>query len=72
MDFLCDNGAIRLAGGESKNEGRVEICFNNQFGTICDDEWDNSDAAVVCYQLGFGREGSYKTIKTPSVRVQAC
>ena len=67
VDFLCDNGAIRLAGGESKNEGRVEICFNNQFGTICDDEWDNSDAAVVCYQLGFGREGIATRQSKPQV-----
>ena len=44
-------------GGELANEGRVEICFDNQFGTVCDDGWGNSDAAVVCAQLGFSREG---------------
>ncbi len=42
--------------GDTWNEGRVEICFNNQFGTICDDQWDNDDAMVVCGQLGFSRE----------------
>lgn len=54
-DFTCPTGAIRLAGGQEPNEGRVEICVNNQYGTICDDSWDDRDAAVVCAQLGFSR-----------------
>ena len=58
LGFQCDDGEVRLVDGETENEGRVEICFNNQFGTICDDSWGNEDAAVVCYQQGFGREGN--------------
>ena len=50
---------MRVVGGERDNEGRVEICFNNQFGTVCDDSWDNVDASVVCTQLGFASEGMY-------------
>ena len=50
----CNEGALKLAGGSTNNEGRVEICSNGIWGTICDaNKWDSRDATVVCKQLGY-------------------
>ncbi len=48
---------MRLVGGADQYEGRVEICFNEVWGTICDDLWSPPDANVVCRQLGYSANG---------------
>ena len=54
----CTHGELRLVGGAVAHlEGRVEICINNAWGTVCDNKFSSEDAQVVCRQLHLPTEG---------------
>lgn len=56
---MCENGDVRLMNGSqsSVGSGRVEVCINNSYGSVCDDRWDERDARVVCMQLDMETSG---------------
>ena len=57
----CTQGDIRLQGGTATS-GRVEICNNNIWGTVCDDSWGDEDARIACSQLGLATSGRQNII----------
>lgn len=63
MSGNCEDGQVRLVEGITDEEnlwmdGRLEICINNAWGTICNNSFRVIDAQVACGQLiGFGTEG---------------
>ena len=53
----CQSGDLRLQGSNIQGRGRVEVCTDNVWGTVCDNSWSSADAVVVCRQLGFSKFG---------------
>ncbi|XP_071264600.1 neurotrypsin isoform X2 [Salvelinus alpinus] len=53
----CKQGSVRLQGGRSKLDGRVEVYLQGVWGSVCSDDWGDQDATVVCRQLGQGFSG---------------
>ena len=49
----CTDGDVHLVGGVSQYQGRVEVCLNRAWGTVCAySSWDSQEAKIVCNQIG--------------------
>ena len=57
---VCMTGELRLVDGATNNTGRLEVCYNGEWGTVCDDLFNDLAASVACRQLGLvGRSCKY-------------
>ena len=54
----CTDGELRLAGERTTVTGRLEVCYNKAWGTVCNYAWGDEDSHVACGQLGFQSYGN--------------
>ncbi len=61
MGAICNDGDLRLVDGISSNQGRLEVCMNSAWGTVCSEHWTNQEANVACGKLGYLSIGKIST-----------
>ena len=52
LSSSCTTGSVRLRDGNNSLEGRVEVCINNAWGTVCDSTFSEDEARVICSLMG--------------------
>ncbi len=56
---VCEDNQLRVVGGITVFEGRVELCISETWNTICaDNAWTNNDANVACREAGYSATGT--------------
>ena len=52
MNVTYDNYLAVLVGGDLSVTGRVGVCQDGLYGSVCDINWDQKDANVICNDIG--------------------
>ena len=55
----CSNGDVQLVDGQSDREGRLEFCWNDIWGAVCNKDWIRRNTNVTCQQLGLSTGCKY-------------
>lgn len=58
----CSTGDLRLRGGSTQYEGRIEMCYNGLWGSVCQSSFSQEEARVVCNQLGYQSNEKLKVL----------
>ena len=61
--------SVRLVDGSSYNEGRVEVYYNGEWGTVCNNKWNENKTKMVCMELGVGPFGKQDNFGPGSGRI---
>ena len=62
----CYDGQVRLVDGMNVREGRVEVCSDGNWTSVCDNLWNEAEAKVVCRQIGYLSDGECDVMQVHS------